>query len=171
MIRLGIMSCALLTVLDIGCATTSQTSTATREEPTEPQQRVASNEPAPSTVEQSALSQGMITSRVKKGVTTQADLIDLFGGPNISTVDSEGNETWLYEVKTSSVSTQGKSSTTTRAEALSLFFGIGLASSGESQEETSSSRDVSYSMRNLTFIVKFNEDKTVKEYSVRQSAF
>src|SRR5262245_29819907 len=47
--------------------------------------------------QQSALSYGLVTSQVRKGVTTQLELVQLFGSPNISTFDSAGIESWVYE--------------------------------------------------------------------------
>ena len=62
------------------------------------------NMPAPASamttgapVTASALSYGSVTSQVQKGKTTQIELLQIFGGPNISTTDREGVETWVYE--------------------------------------------------------------------------
>ncbi|HEX7523937.1 MAG TPA: hypothetical protein VF357_07025, partial [Candidatus Deferrimicrobium sp.] len=57
----------------------------------------------------SALSYGTVTATVVKGKTTQMDLIQWFGGPNISTVDSDGVETWLYERSVSQTDVASKS--------------------------------------------------------------
>ena len=43
------------------------------------------------------LSYGMVTSKVEKNVTTQEEILKLFGAPNITTIDSNGDETWVYE--------------------------------------------------------------------------
>ena len=45
----------------------------------------------------SARSNGTVTAQVQKGKTTQIDLLQAFGGPNISTTDRDGVETWVYE--------------------------------------------------------------------------
>ena len=121
------------------------------------------------------LSYGAVTSTVKKGQTTQAELLDLFGGPNISTTDAEGMETWVYERSASETDASGSSV----ARNLNAFFGAGgnvggAAVGGGVGGGASSTRDRSRttnSVRNLTVIVKFNPDKTVRDYSVRQSTF
>ena len=121
------------------------------------------------------LSYGTVTSQVKKGQTTQAELLDLFGGPNISTTDASGLETWVYERSASETDASGSSD----ARNLNAFFGAGGNVGGASvgggvAGGASSTRDRSRttnSVRNLTVIVKFNEDKTVRDYSVRQSTF
>lgn len=121
------------------------------------------------------LSYGTVTSQVKKGQTTQLELLDLFGGPNISTTDADGLETWVYERSASETDASGSSD----AKNLNAFFGaggnIGNASigggvAGGSQSTRDRSRTTN-SVRNLTVIVKFNPDKTVRDYSVRQSTF
>ena len=82
------------------------------------------NVPAPSSaltagapVTASALSYGSVTSQVQKGKTTQIELLQAFGGPNISTTDRDGVETWVYErtstqsdVQSNSQSAQGAAS-------------------------------------------------------------
>ncbi|HWR72189.1 MAG TPA: hypothetical protein VN604_03385 [Nitrospirota bacterium] len=119
----------------------------------------------------SALSYGTVTSAVVKGKTTQMDLIQMFGGPNISTVDSEGVETWLYERSVSQTDVASKSQNWQAAANLGVSFGHvqGGASAGGGQSGSASSTASSF--RSLTVIVKFNADKTVKDYSVRSSQF
>lgn len=121
------------------------------------------------------LSYGTVTSQVKKNQTTQAELLELFGGPNISTTDAGGLETWVYERSASETDAAGSSDTRN----LNAFFGAGgnvggaaigggVAGGAGSQRDRSRTTN---SVRNLTVIVKFNEDKTVRDYSVRQSTF
>lgn len=119
----------------------------------------------------SATTYGAITSTVVKGKTTQAELLEYFGGPNITTTDADGVETWMYESKSTTSTTQNQSAESARVDAMGVFFGVigGGTSTGQSQSQSSGS--TSYSTKNLTFIVKFNPDKTVKDYSVRQSTF
>jgi hypothetical protein len=121
------------------------------------------------------LSYGTVTSTVKKNQTTQAEILDLFGGPNISTTDAGGLETWVYERSASDTDVAGSSD----ARNLNAFFGAGgnvggAAVGGGVAGGASNTRDRSRttnSVRNLTVIVKFNPDKTVRDYSVRQSTF
>ena len=119
----------------------------------------------------SALSYGTVTSVVVKGKTTQMDLLQMFGGPNISTVDSEGVETWVYERSVSQTDVASRSQNWQAAANLGVSFGHvqGGASAGGGQSGSASSTASSF--RSLTVIVKFNADKTVKDYSVRSSQF
>jgi hypothetical protein len=121
------------------------------------------------------LSYGTVTSTVKKDQTTQAELLEMFGGPNISTTDASGLETWVYERSASDTDTSAQND----ARNLNAFFGaggtvggaaLGGGVAGGASSDNSRSR-TSNSVRNLTVIVKFNPDKTVRDYSVRQSTF
>jgi hypothetical protein len=119
----------------------------------------------------SALSYGTVTATVARGKTTQLELIQMFGGPNISTTDGDGVETWVYERSVSQTDVASKSSNWQAAANLGLSFGnvqAGVSGGGGSAGAGASSAS---SFRSLTVIVKFNANKTVKDYSVRASQF
>lgn len=99
----------------------------------------------------SPLSYGIVTSRVTKNVTNQSDLIRLFGGPNITTMDADGTETWVYD------------KTANESEEIDTFFVLGYF--GTKQRRTANS------VKNITVIIKFNKDKTVKDFSARSAIF
>lgn len=135
-------------------------------------------------VSASALSYGMVTGRVQKGVTTQQELLELFGGPSTLTTDRDGTEIWMYDKTTSTVtgSTAQSSAQAGRSEAgvMAAFLGIPLVagvggakttSSNESAQVSQSASSVTRSVRTITFILKFNADKTVKDYAVRQASY
>ena len=132
--------------------------------------------PSAGTVERpSALSYGSVNATVKKNVTTQSDLLNLFGGPNISTTDAEGVETWVYERTSSMTDTAGAN----ESRDFAAFFGAGASigpavvgggAGGGSHSGTDQRRTVN-SVRTLTVVVKFNNDKTVKDVSSRASYF
>ncbi len=117
------------------------------------------------------LSYGGVTSQVQKNRTTQFDLVQMFGGPNISTTDSEGNEVWVYERAVTETERQSRSEGWQAAANLGLFFSAVQIGGSGTTGRSSSSGSTSTSFRSLTVIVKFNPDKTVKEYSVRASQF
>jgi hypothetical protein len=119
----------------------------------------------------SPLSYGMITTTVKKGITTQSDLLGMFGGPNIATLDSDGTETWVYEKTASETTTNSRQTVTAQAERLDVFFGLGLLRKGTGVGQSNADTTVSHSVKTLTIIIKFNQDKTVKDFSARASYF
>lgn len=119
----------------------------------------------------SALSYGGVTSQVQKDRTTQLELVQMFGGPSISTTDAEGSEVWIYERAVTETERQSRSEGWQAAANLGLFFSALNLGGGGSTGKSSSSGSTSTSFRSLTVIVKFNPNKTVKEYSVRASQF
>lgn len=119
----------------------------------------------------SPLSYGAITTTIKKNTTTQADLLALFGGPNIATLDSDGTEVWSYDRTASETTTTSQDNVSTQAKRLDVFFGLGIFSKGADVSQSSGSATVSHSIKSLTVIIKFNQNKTVKEYSARTSYF
>ena len=119
----------------------------------------------------SALSYGTVTAIVVRGKTTQTDLLQIFGGPNISTTDSDGVETWVYERSVSQTDVASKSNNWQAAANLGVAFGhVQLGASGGGGQNASGASTAT-SFRSLTAIVKFNANKTVKDYSVRASQF
>lgn len=170
----------LAAVLLAGCETTNSTPPpqATVQAPALPPPPVEPGNPP------SALSYGMVTGKVQKNMTTQTEIIELFGGPSTMTTDRDGTEVWMYEKTTSTTSgsyaQSGAQSDRSEASSMAAFLGIPLLGGvgGSSAKASSQSAQVSQgqntvtrSVKTLTFILKFNADKTVKDYAVRQSNF
>jgi hypothetical protein len=137
--------------------------------PATPQAQAVSAPPVQSGA--SALSYGTVTATVVKGKTTQADLLQMFGGPNISTVDNEGVETWVYERSVSQTDVTSKNQNWQAAANLGAAFGHFSAGASAGGGQAISAASTASSFRSLTVITKFNADKTVKDYSVRASQF
>lgn len=143
----------------------------------EPQREQPAQQPAPvmqstqPAVQHSTLSYGGVTSQVQKSRTTQLDLVQMFGGPNISTTDGEGTEVWVYERSVSETERRNKSDGWQAAANLGVFFSAAGISGGGSTGRSSEAGSTTTSFRSLTVIVKFNPNKTVREYSVRSSQF
>jgi hypothetical protein len=139
----------------------------------------------PATAEKpDTLSYGMVTGRIRKNATTQQELLDLFGGPSTMTTDKDGSEVWMYDRTTTTSSGSYASSTasarSTALAAMASFFGLsnpidsaagGALTRSESASAGQGTSTISRSVRSITFIVSFNPDKTVKDYSVRQVAY
>jgi hypothetical protein len=119
----------------------------------------------------SALSYGLVTSQVRKGETTQLDLIQLFGAPNISTYDSAGVETWVYERNVTQTDAQTHSEVASGAAELGLFFSVGQAGAGAAGRRQKGDAQIATSLRSITVIVKFSENGTVSDFKVRSSQF
>ena len=109
--------------------------------------------------------------RCARGETTQLDLAKLFGAPNISTYDSAGIETWVYERTVTQTDVQSNSQAAAGAANLGLFFNWGQAGGGVSGSQSSNTATTTTSVRSITVIVEFAANKTVSDYSVRASYF
>ena len=119
----------------------------------------------------SALSYGSVTSQVQKGKTTQLELLQIFGGPSISTTDRDGVETWVYERTSTQSDVQSNAQSAQGAASLGAFFKFVNVDVSGSTGRSLSGTSAATSVRSLTVIVKFAADKTVADYSVRASTF
>lgn len=134
----------------------------------EPQREQA---PQATFAQPNSLSYGGVTSQVQKSRTTQLELVQMFGGPSISTTDGEGTEVWVYERSVSETERRNRSDGWQSAANLGVFFSAAGAAGGGPSGKSNESSSTTTSFRSLTVIVKFNPNKTVKEYSVRASQF
>lgn len=103
----------------------------------------------------SPFTHGNVQLTLKKGVTTQADVLETFGAPNVATVDSEGNEVWTYQ-KNATVSKANENS----AYGTVILFGGRSSSSGFEQ-----------SSRTMTLILKFDASKKVIDFKSMTTSF
>ncbi len=114
--------------------------------------------PPKETIGQNKLTAGQVSLTLKKNITSQQEVIDSFGAPNLVTQSADGDETWTYQkhavVANSSSSGIG---------ATIILLGGSSSTSGFEQ-----------SSRTITLIIKFRElngVKTVVDFSSRSSSF
>ena len=105
--------------------------------------------------ERNALTHGNVQLHLKVGQTTQSEVIDVFGGPDIATIDGKGMEVWTYR-RTASVS-----------RSVDSGGGFFLLLGGYSRNKSSSER----TDRRMTLIIKFNSSKIVSDFKSRTSSF
>jgi len=100
------------------------------------------------------LTVGVVQREIKIGMSG-ADVAQSLGSPNIVSTDSERREVWIYDkISRTSVSDVKKSGGT-------------LLIIGASTQTSSSST----TQKNLTIIVKFDEENLVRDFSYRQASF
>lgn len=119
---------------------------------------VATQQTQPQSESKNALTTGQVQITLKKDVTTQAEVLEVFGAPNLVTLNSSGEEVWTYQ-KHATVATASSSS----AYGTIILFGGSTRTSGLEQ-----------SSRTMTLIIKFKERngvKTVSDFSSRSSSF
>ena len=98
---------------------------------------------------------GNVQINLVKDVTTQSEVLEVFGPPNVATINSDGLEVWSYQ-KNSQVSKSTQSSGNVNV----IIFGGSSSSTGF---ETTS--------RTMTLILKFDEDKVLREFNSMSSNF
>lgn len=113
------------------------------------------------------LTQGMVQITLKVGTTTQYEVLEAFGGPNVSTMDGDGREVWVYD-RHATVSFDKSSGFSigllvgAAGGAVGGGGGLGFGSSKSRSEESS---------RTMTLIIKFGPDKKVVDFKSRSSSF
>ena len=101
--------------------------------------------------QKSNLTPGMEKTTIIKGETTQTEILEVFGAPNIITNNKSGNEVWTYDkVSIDSSASAGYGTL--------VIVGVGSSRSGTSS-------------RTFTLMIEFDDREVVKEYSYRSSAF
>ncbi|QWD60116.1 hypothetical protein [Polynucleobacter sp. MWH-UH35A] len=106
----------------------------------------------------SNLTSGQVSLTLKKNITTQAEVVETFGAPNLVTQNADGEEVWTYQ-KNATVSNAASNS----SYATIILLGGSSKSSGFEQ-----------SSRTMTLIIKFKDIKGVKtvvDFSSRSSSF
>jgi len=100
------------------------------------------------------LTVGKVQGEIKVGLSAAA-VAEILGSPNIVTTDEERREVWIYD-KVSSETVDTKNS-----------FGGSIIILGGS----TSQRQKSKTQRTLTIIIKFDEDKKVRDFAYNYSQF
>ena len=101
--------------------------------------------------QQSNLTVGMVKATIVKGETTQAELLEVFGAPNIITKNRVDDEVWHY-------SRMAVESTSSVGNVLAIVFNSSKASS-------------TTTTRSFDLIITFDENDVVKDYSVIAAQF
>ncbi len=102
-------------------------------------------------VEKSNLTPGMAKTKIIKNTTTQNEILQVFGAPNIVTKNKSGNEVWTYDKVSVETGSSGAYAT------------ILIAGAAGNNSSTSS--------RTFTLMIEFDEHEVVQDYSYRSSGF
>ena len=117
---------------------------------------------APTTDTPTNLTFGAVKSKIKKGQTTQTEIIQLLGSPNITSKNKDGNEVWTYAKQSS------------RSDDTSASIGGGILGTGAILGGLlgGASKAVSTtSVNTFDLIIVFNKNDIVQDYSVISSKF
>ena len=105
--------------------------------------------------EKNPLTHGNVQMNLTVGVTTQLEVVETFGAPNITTIDGSGREVWSYHRHASVAKSKTKEGYWTL-----VLFGESTTKSGFEK-----------SSRSMLLIIKFNEQKIVSDFKSRVSSF
>lgn len=103
----------------------------------------------------SPFTHGNVQMVIKTNTTTQNQILEVFGPPNIATIDNLGNEVWSYQ-KNATVSARSENS----SYATIILAGGSSTRTGFEQ-----------SSRTMTLIIKFGANKKVIDFKSMTSSF
>ena len=113
---------------------------------------------------------GIVQKEIKKGMSA-ANVAEVLGSPNIVTTDGEGREVWVYDKISTDVTYSNDSG------GLGAILLIGSASGGTaggglgSGSYSRSAGAQSKTQRTLTVVIKFDEQKKVRDFAYHASRF
>ncbi len=114
----------------------------------------------------SRLSAGKVQREIHLGMSG-GQVAEALGSPNIVSTDENRREVWIYDKIATEVAyskSEGGLST--------LLFGAGASVGGGLMGNTGQAAGVtSQSQRTLTVVIKFDENKVVRDFSYHQSSF
>lgn len=113
------------------------------------------------------LTHGMVQMTLRVGQTTRAEVLESFGGPNVTTIDGDGREVWVYD-RFATVS-----STKDSGFRIGILGGVGgdNAAGGAGLGFGKSKSKASTSTRSMTLILKFGPDGRLADFKSRSSSF
>jgi len=103
----------------------------------------------------SQLTQGNVQMTLVVGKTTKAEVLEVFGAPNITTRDGKGNEVWTYQ----------RAAQVSQGSGQENYWTVVLAG----QRNYNSGFETSSSM--ITLIIKFGANDVVSDFNSRTSNF
>ena len=113
---------------------------------------------------------GVVQKEIRKGMLA-VEVAEVLGSPNIVTTDGEGREVWVYDKISTDVTYSNDSG------GLGALLLIGGASGGAaggglgSGSYTRSAGAQSKTQRTLTVVIKFDEQKKVRDFAYHASRF
>lgn len=113
---------------------------------------------------------GTVQKEIRKGMSA-VEVAEALGSPNIVTTDAEGREVWIYD-KISTDVTYSRDSGGLGAILLSGSASGGTAGGGLGSGSYSRSAGAqSKTQRTLTVVIKFDEQKKVRDFAYHASRF
>jgi len=109
---------------------------------------------------------GTVQREIRVGMSG-SQVIEVLGSPNIVSTDEQRREVWVYD----KISTDSAYSTSEGGISALILGGRGNVAGGVGAGGSSASGAQSTSQRTLTIIIKFDENKMVRDFAYHTSRF
>ena len=113
---------------------------------------------------------GVVQKEIRKGMSG-ADVATALGSPNIVTTDEQGREVWIYDKVSTDVSYSQSSGGGGMALLIGGVAGNSVGGAGASGSYSRSAGAASKTQRTLTVVIKFDNEKKVRDFAYHQSQF
>jgi len=110
---------------------------------------------------------GKVQAEIKTGMSG-AEVATILGSPNIVTTDEERREVWIYDkFATESINSSSSNGISILFLGLVSDFSVGGATGGSRSSSGASSK----SQRTMTIIIKYDNEKKVRDFAYHSSSF
>ena len=113
---------------------------------------------------------GTVQREIRQGMSG-ADVAEVLGSPNIVTTDGEGREVWIYDKISTDVTYSRSSGGGIIGLLIGTISGDVLAGGGAGGSVSRSAGAESTTQRTLTVVIKFAENKLVRDFAYHSSRF
>ena len=113
---------------------------------------------------------GTVQREIRQGMSG-AEVAEVLGSPNIVTTDGEGREVWIYDKISTDVTYSRSSGGGIIGLLIGGISGDVLAGGGAGGSVSRSAGAESTTQRTLTVVVKFDENKRVRDFAYHSSRF
>ena len=122
--------------------------------------------PLTTPIQEQQMTLGLVQRDIKIG-TSQADVAQILGSPNIVTQDADGKETWIYD-KVSSITSYGSSGFGVNVGGFGGGFGWnGIGGGMGNVGYNKNGGTVQSNQKTLTVVLKFDNNHNVSSFLVR----
>ena len=126
--------------------------------------------PLTTPIQEQQMTLGLVQRDIKVG-TSQADVAQILGSPNIVTQDADGKETWIYD-KVSSITSYGSSGFGVNVGGFGDGFGWnGIGGGMGNVGYNKNGGTVQSNQKTLTVVLKFDNNHNVSSFSYHMSSF
>ena len=109
---------------------------------------------------------GTVQKEIRVGMSG-GEVATVLGSPNIVSTDEERREVWIYD----KISTEVAYSTSSGGISALIFGGGGSVAGGATSGVNQGTGATSRTQKTLTVIIKFDEQKKVRDFAYHQSQF